>query len=99
MLLSTFIWVLAVIKVFVLENSPLSAKVSADNQVGFPMPTTTINKEESSNFRVTSKTFKRAASVHDSAGIDSQGTTGGFIPYASEWLLMRQHQGGNPYVP
>ena len=95
MLVATFVWVLAVIKVFVLEGAPLS-----DTRLAIvpavPVPPVASVAAGGDKYSITYKTFKKEQPPGNNGNANSA-MGGGYVPRASEWLLMRQHQGGNPY--
>jgi len=105
LLISAFVWVLAVIKVFLLEkfytttdSGPGREAIAGHANVpllnGLPSPNL------QSKFSVQTKEFIKA-------GVPAQDTGSGkgvtdptawhYLPHASEWLMARSHQGGEPY--
>lgn len=96
---SAMLWFLAALKLFLLDGASVSiGRASSSLAVapfGSGMGSGSVNGSTGGAYVMIKKTYTRKADIPQVARVSSG--SGGVIPLASEWLLMRSHQGGSPY--
>ncbi len=97
---AALVWFLAAIKLFLIESGRSSVRHGSSLAVaplgGAVQAAMNITRGEASSFTVVKKAYTRQDPPALSHEV-SLSSKAGVIPLASEWLLMRSHQGGSAY--
>ncbi len=100
LLISSFVWILAVIKVFLLEKFYIVVPNSVSNVAPNPNPQL-LNGLPSSNyqskFEIKSKLFAKSTLSQTQNSVSKSKSNDAYMPRAREWLLTRSHQAGTAY--
>ena len=96
---SAMLWFLAAVKIFLLDSASVTTIDGVSSlavaPVGYGIGSGSVNASSGGSFAVIRKTYSRKEDPP--SAVDTSSTDSGVIPLASEWLLMRSHQGGSTY--